>query len=197
MFDLATLDLRSYILVALVLVAVYLAYSMLPLMRLGRRQRRSDETRVDTAYFGLADEPVRPATDPLATRVEPALGPAAAHAQDFGEGLPRASPAKFAHELAQSNVELELKRLRREVEQLRAEMNEMAEELRQLKSTRNISPLYHEAMTLAQHGEPAEGIAAQCGISIGEAELVAALARSKREGGFDDMDDDRGKESGH
>lgn len=197
MIDLAALDLRSYILVALILVAVYLAYSMLPLMRLGRRQRRPGEARADAAYFGLADEPVRPATDPLATRLEPALGAAAAHAQDFGEGLPRASPAMFAQELAQSSVELELKRLRRELEQLRAETNEMAEELRQLKSTRNISPLYHEAMTLAQHGEPAEGIAAQCGISIGEAELVAALARSKREGGFDDMDDDRGKESGH
>lgn len=197
MIDLAALDLRSYILVALILVAVYLAYSMLPLMRLGRRQRRPGEARADAAYFGLADEPVRPATDPLATRLEPALGPAAAHAQDFGEGLPRASPAMFAQELAQSSVEFELKRLRRELEQLRAETNEMAEELRQLKSTRNISPLYHEAMTLAQHGEPAEGIAAQCGISIGEAELVAALARSKREGGFDDMDDDRGKESGH
>lgn len=195
MIDLAALDLRSYILVALVLVAVYLAYSMLPLLRLGRRQRRSTETRADTAYFGLADETVRPATDPLAIRLEPALGPAATHAQVFGEGLPGASPAMFAQELAQSNVELELKRLRREVEQLRAEMNEMAEELRQLKSTRNISPLYREAMTLAQHGEPAEGIAAQCGISIGEAELVAALARSKREGGFDDMDDDRDKET--
>ncbi|MDZ4254283.1 MAG: DUF2802 domain-containing protein [Sulfuritalea sp.] len=196
MIDLAALDLRSYLLAALILVAVYLAYSMLPLMRLGRRQRRSTEARADTAYFGLADETVKSA-DPLATRLEPALGPAAAHAQVFGEGLPGAAPTMFAQELAQSNVELELKRLRREVEQLRAEMNEMAEELRQLKSTRNISPLYHEAMTLAQHGEAAEGIAAQCGISIGEAELVAALARSKREGGFDDRDDDRGKESGH
>ena len=196
MIDLAALDLRTYIVVALVLVAVYLAYSLLPLMRLGRRLHRPAETRADTAYFGLADEPVRPAADPLATRLEPALGPAAAYGQVFGEGLPGASPAMFAQELAQSNVELELKRLRREVEQLRADMNEMAEELRQLKSTRNISPLYHEAMTLAQHGEPAEGIAAQCGISIGEAELVAALARSKREGGFDDADDDRGNESG-
>ena len=196
MIDLAALDLRSYLLAALILVAVYLVYSMLPLLRLGRRQRRSAETRTDTAYFGLVDETVRPATDPLATRLEPALGPAAAHAQVFGEGLPGALPAMFAQELAQSNVELELKRLRREMEQLRAEMNEMAEELRQLQSTRNISPLYHEAMTLAQHGEPAEGIAAQCGISIGEAELVAALARSKREGGFDDADDDRGNESG-
>lgn len=196
MIDFAGLDLRFFILAALVLVAVYLAYAMLPLLRLGRRQRRSSGTRADTACFGLADEPVRPAADPLPTRMEPALGSAAAYGQVFGQGLPAAPPAMFAQELAQSNVELDLKRLRREVEQLRAEMNAMAEELRQLKSTRNISPLYREAMTLAQHGEPAEGIAAQCGISIGEAELVAALARGKHEGGFDDMDNERGKESG-
>jgi hypothetical protein len=52
----------------------------------------------------------------------------------------------------------------------------MREEIEQLKAARNVSPLYNEALNMAQHGLNAEGIASRCGISIAEAELVAALA---------------------
>ena len=41
--------------------------------------------------------------------------------------------------------------------------------------------MYSEAMVLARQGMAANGIAGHCGISIGEAELVAALARGTSE----------------
>ena len=53
-----------------------------------------------------------------------------------------------------------------------------------------MSPLYNEAMVLAQKGVDAAGIAGQCGISIGEAELVAALSRDSM--GLRGIEDDHG-----
>jgi hypothetical protein len=97
------------------------------------------------------------------------------------EPTPAVPGPKFAEELARSNVEVELERLRRESANQREELARLAEELSRLKATRNVSPLYDEAMTLAQQGMPAVGIAGHCGISIGEAELVAALARGGSE----------------
>ncbi len=82
----------------------------------------------------------------------------------------------FANELRQTHLESEMSQLRRESERLREELAAVHEELGLLKSARNVSPLYSEAASLAQKGVPADGIAGQCGISLGEAELVAALA---------------------
>ena len=88
---------------------------------------------------------------------------------------------EFARELARSNVEVELQSLRRECAALRDETARLGEEVSRLRATRNVSPLYNEAMVLAQQGMPPAGIAGHCGISIGEAELVAALARGETE----------------
>ena len=101
------------------------------------------------------------------------------------DGSPVVSSAapdqEFVRELARSSVEIELEGLRRESAHQREEIQRLAEEISQLKATRNVSPLYNEAMVLAQKGMPAAGIAGHCGISIGEAELVASLARGSIE----------------
>jgi hypothetical protein len=89
---------------------------------------------------------------------------------------PAARNEDFASELRQTQLESEMSQLRRESESLREELAAVQEELTLLKSARNVSPLYSEAAALAQKGVPADGIAGQCGISLGEAELVAALA---------------------
>ena len=119
-------------------------------------------------------------------RVGGKRGPAPGASLAPGETPP--SPAvsaepipEFAEELARSNVEGELERLRRDSAQLREEMARLGEEVARLKATRNVSPLYNEAMTLAQQGLSPAGIAGRCGISIGEAELVAALVRGGSE----------------
>ncbi len=89
------------------------------------------------------------------------------------------SKASFASQLTQRTIEIELKRQRLELESLRADLQATQSELKLLRSERkvgNVAPLYNEAMDFARRGVDAAGIAARCGISRGEAELVAALA---------------------
>lgn len=172
MIDFSTLDARDYALLGAVLVAVYVAFSML---RLGMNRRKSEAlVRSEEPHDRNPASVAKAETyrDPQwAAHAEPSPALVAA------EECPL--PPDFARELAHSSLELEVQHLRREAEKLRAEMTCLAEEVRHLKASRNVSPAYGEAMTLAQQGEPPAGIAAQCGISVGEAELVAALARSE------------------
>jgi hypothetical protein len=97
------------------------------------------------------------------------------------ESTPAAPRQEFGEELARFNVEVEVKALRRECAQLREELARLSEDMARLKVTGNASPLYSEAMVLARQGMAADGIAGHCGISIGEAELVAAMARGASE----------------
>lgn len=96
----------------------------------------------------------------------------------------------FANQLARSSLERSLEaevgHLRQETQQLRAEVTHLALEVRQLKIVHNTSPMYAEAVTLAQQGVSTADIADRCGISLGEAELVAALAQSEAKGGCDE-----------
>ncbi|MBI3525326.1 MAG: DUF2802 domain-containing protein [Betaproteobacteria bacterium] len=93
---------------------------------------------------------------------------------------PREQPAAdFGEQLYRSGVEAEL-------QQLRSEVAELKEIIAQLKAARRVSPQYNEAMLLAQRGMDELSIANQCGISIGEAELVLALSRNKQE--YEDYD---------
>jgi hypothetical protein len=175
MIDFSTFHARDYAFLGVALVAVYVVFSMVRLMLLALSRRKSGtavHVEISHAYDSVA------------------LAQAEA-----GRNLPRTAPAEpppvrvtaeecslppdFARELAHSSLELEVQNLRRDAEKLRAEMQCLAEEVRHLKASRNVSPAYGEAMTLAQQGEPPACIAAQCGISVGEAELVAALARSE------------------
>jgi hypothetical protein len=70
---------------------------------------------------------------------------------------------------------------------LRAEMSE-------LKAARRVSPLYAEAVALARRGFDARGIAAECGISVAEAELVQAMSDGGKN--FDGEVDDGGSGQG-
>ena len=80
----------------------------------------------------------------------------------------------------------ELMILREEVAVLRAELAslraDMQHELAVLRAAQTVSPIYGDAMQLAISGYGPEQIAERCGIARAEAELVAALARSRDEG---------------
>jgi len=110
----------------------------------------------------------RPRAAALAPATEPVPGPVSE--------MPVITPqaADFGEQLFRSGVEAEL-------QQLRSEVAALKEELKLIKAARRVSPQYNEAMMLAQRGMDAQSVADQCGISVGEAELVLALSRNKQE----------------
>lgn len=155
---------RDLVLVAAGLIGVYLALSVLRLFRVaGRRPPPAAPAA-----------PGFPAWQPdIVIEPEPTAQPPAPP-----DAAPEvAVPAAFAEELARINVEAECRALRRECTRLREDLDRLAGELAQLKATGGMSPLYGEALAMARRGLPADGIAGRCGISVAEAELVAALAR--------------------
>lgn len=153
---------RDVVLVLAAMVGVYLVLSLMRLFQVVGKRREGEKKEAKRRLSGWEVYPSQ-------------------EAQVTPPSVPAASEPDFARELAKSNTEVEFERLRRESAQLREEVARLAEEIALLKATRNVSPLYNEAMTLAQQGMPAAGIAGHCGISIGEAELVASLARSGSE----------------
>lgn len=143
---------RDLVLVVAAMIGIYLVLSVMRLFRVAAKPR----------HGALPDVTHGTAGSPADARVE------------------HPAPA-FATELARSSVEVELQSLRRESALLREELARLGEEVSRLKAAHHVSPLYNEATALAQQGMPATGIAGHCGISIGEAELVAALARGGSE----------------
>lgn len=153
--------LHDAILLCAGIASVYLVVAVLQLMQM----RRST----------AATLPVR----------EPSLGVALPFAADS----PKQDGSSFANELRQRHTETEMKRLGLEVERLHAELHAMQDEIKQLRRERNVTPaapLYNEAMSFARRGLDAAGIASRCGISLGEAELVVALARDPKDFGLAD-----------
>ena len=163
-------DWRDGVLLLAVAAAVYLLVMVLRLAAL--RRRPAAAARNPPA----AEAPAQPAWpdrwDVPATPAEPA--PASTEGQ----------PATFADHLAGTRLDLEVRQLREEVLALRRELGE-------LKAARRVSPQYADAMALARRGYDAQGIAAECGIAVAEAELVLALSRDRVQ--FDNEVDDGGR----
>jgi hypothetical protein len=157
---------RDVILVLAAMVGVYLVLLVMRLLNVAGKGGRGEKQEAGRRLSGWA---------PFATAGEAQVSP---QTPETPQSAPAEPEQEFARELAKSNIEVELERLRRESAHQRDELARLAEEVSQLKASRNVSPLYNEAMALAQQGMSAAGIAGRCGISIGEAELVASLARS-------------------
>lgn len=79
-------------------------------------------------------------------------------------------------------LQTEMLGLQAQLEDLQAGYQVLKGEIEQIKAARAVSPQYNEALALAQKGMRPPDIAEACGISIGEADLVCALARGRREG---------------
>lgn len=179
--DLLAWSWREGVLLLAGLVVIYVVVMFVRLLRVGKSgaPRRPVERRAPSMAMPLAAEAAAPRGEPTTPRDEP---PQPLLSTLLGrDPAPRPTPGEndFAAELARSNLEVEVQQLRRETLGLRQQVAALEQELLQLKARSNVSPLYSEAMSLAQRGVPADGIAGQCGISLGEAELVAALARGE------------------
>ena len=128
------------------------------------------------------------AFDDYAPLPGPRLGPEPARAQDLSERLPAqpgvVQPAIFQMELDNSRLRQALQAQRDlvalqqdEIDRLVHDITELQDELARVREQPTSSPEYSEALVLAAQGLNAEMIAARCGISLAEAELVLSLAR--------------------
>jgi hypothetical protein len=170
---------RDVVLVAVAAVAVYMAVSIVRYLSMGRRRP-------------APPAPPPPAEPAIAASPVPAPAPVPAAPAD---AWPH-TDAEFASHLRSSAAELDLKHLRGDLARMRDELSALSDELADLRkemdalrAARHVSPLYGEAIVLAQQGLDARAIAERCQISIGEAELVLALSRRKDPGTKGDEDD--------
>ena len=80
-------------------------------------------------------------------------------------------------------VEQQMVLIRQGILEIRTQLAQFTEsttqELERLRNMQTVSPMYNEAMRLAGSGYNAQEIAQRCGITLAEAELVTALARSQ------------------
>lgn len=216
------IGLREILMVAVAITAAYLLLSVLRLLQIARRKERAaPAVAVERSEPG-ADEDVIVSIGPRTLElpmhdVSPEVGvphsggsaPSAEEPKPKRSWLPRwlrratespvltrmdmagawpgESPERFGDHLFRSTMETE-------VQQLRSEVAGLREELKLVKAARRVSPQYNEAMMLAQRGIDAAGIAEQCGISVGEAELVLALSRNRQE--YEDGEDDPRRSTG-
>ena len=179
---------RELIILVIVVLGGYVAYQFYRAARLGARG---------------GDRPVEAALAPVDLRAGD--GPEIDHGFDELDEVVYRRPVEAAPvEVADAQreafqLELELRRLRREFEQqgdaLRSEMAALRERLDAAESAlaerkaqpessfapQGVSPEYNEALLCAQRGLDVEAIAERCGITVAEAELVCSLAR--RQGG--------------
>lgn len=164
--------LRDVIIVASGLAGVYFVIMLLRLMQIGRHKP------VVPVELDVPTVPPTPPPEEAAPMAAVEMPPA--QADEDGE------PPHFGAELMRSHMEREIKQLRGEVAALR-------DELAELKAARHVSPQYADAMAMAQRGLTAQDVADRCDISLGEAELVWALAHGQRK---TDEEDDYGGEPG-
>lgn len=155
-------------------------YAVWQFFRALRAPRSSAAVAVSTAATegGQPEAPLRAAQ----------AGPTQGRAQAFPE------PSPVPAEVVPSDVfqlQLDNSRLRQalqaqrdlvaaqqdEINRLVQDITALQDELERLREQPTSSPEYSEAMVLAAQGLNAEMIAARCGITVAEAELVLSLAR--------------------
>ncbi|CAG0954870.1 hypothetical protein RHDC4_00323 [Rhodocyclaceae bacterium] len=159
--DVGDFVLRDIILVVAALAGIYFVVMLLRLYQVARHKRHAE------MHMPLVDPSVPPQSDDEEDAEEPVL-----YAPP-----PRVAPAPPPPPQQDFNAELQRSQMETEIRQLREEVLALREEIVELKTARRVSPQYADAMALAQRGLTAQDLADRCDISIGEAELVAALAR--------------------
>lgn len=176
MIDLYGFGLHDVILLIAGVAGVYLVLMWLRLTQLRRRRSSVVAPKPSSLQENTVIEWLTPATG--ASLIEPKV-----------EESSSLSPS-FADHLRKSGLEAEVHRLQHDLQILRREFETLRDEHEKMRAARHVSPLYNEAMGFAQQGVDADGIAARCGISIAEAELVAALATKSNAASDEYLDED-------
>lgn len=186
------MGLREWIFVVIALLAVYLVFQLIRAM-----QVKDDAVGIPGEV--LTEMPTELLDEAAESETAVETGLAADEDEDphGTDEKPRSQPE--TDELAEESFKLalEVRQLRRDIAQLRdeadAQRGEMAElraiidrqsqQIEATKAAQNVSPIYGEALALAQRGMAADVIAERCSISVSEAELVRSLARDSAASG--------------
>ena len=165
--------LREAVIALIALVALYMAIVLWRMRRLrGQKAAKAGEPVAPS----LGSEQDFAEDEGAAVRLSDAARRQAAAAWEE-------APAGMADDLLRSGLEREIAILRDEVDALRGELaalrNDMQQEMAHLRATQSVSPIYGDAMQLAQAGYDPAAIAERCGIARAEAELVVALTKSQ------------------
>jgi fumarylacetoacetate (FAA) hydrolase family protein len=158
-----TVGLREGVIVLITLVAAYIVFVLLRMVRLHR------------------------GTTQLAAPLDRSAAPPEMQAPSASEPATDANWEKttvgLADEMLRQGLEQEVAQLRDEVDAIRGELaalrQDMLQELAHLQAAQAVSPIYGDAMQMAAAGYDAAMIAERCGIARAEAELVVALANSQ------------------
>jgi hypothetical protein len=167
---------REWIYVAVAVLAVYLVFQLIRALQVREPSAGDDgddlesmandaldAVSLDTEVPAADDEPQQP------RRVESASTPVE---DSFGLAL---EVRQLRRDIAQLREELDAQR--NEVSAMREIMVSQTQQIEAARAAQRVSPIYGEALALAQRGMAAEVIAERCSISVAEAELVQSLAQ--------------------
>ena len=155
LIDLSAIGWKEAALVALVILALYMGYALLRLSTLNARS-------------ALAGELPETSPAPL-VQAAPALQP---------EELEALLDTMLDRRLAPLMQQLETR-----LDQAEERIDGLGRRVETVNQLPPVAPQYSEALSLAARGLSAEDIAEQCAMSVGEAELVRTLAKSRGMGG--------------
>jgi len=165
-----TLGIREGVIVLITLVALYIVFVLLRMLRL----HKPAATPVSRSLI----EPIH-----NASAAETDESPAQRRAEQGEAEKWESAPAGLAEQILRNSLEQEVAQLRDEVDAIRGELaalrQDMLQEVAHLQAAQAVSPIYGDAMQMAAAGYDPAMIAERCGIARAEAELVVALANSQ------------------
>lgn len=167
---------REGVMGVVVLLGTYVVYVLLKLGFLAWRRRRPRpapvpeyEADLDVGVYAPTPAKANTLREDDSPAPQKKLEPASGH--EAFESMVELARLRFQLEaLTAAHAELQT--------ELRGELTSLREQLEVLRKARNVAPQYGEALGLVERGLDSDAIAERCGISVSEAELVAALSRS-------------------
>lgn len=167
---------REWIYVAVAVLAVYLVFQLIRALQVKEPASGDEdddlESMASQALDDAAADTELPATDDDTGGLTAEGGRVPPVEESFGLAL---EVRQLRRDIAQLREELDAQR--GEVDALREQLAAQNQQIEAARAAQRVSPIYGEALALAQRGMAAEVIAERCSISVAEAELVQSLAQ--------------------
>ncbi|MCB1960144.1 MAG: DUF2802 domain-containing protein [Rhodocyclaceae bacterium] len=169
---------REWIFVAIAVLAVYLVFQLIRALQVKDPGAAQSDDVADESVDAVDEDDEDDAEGPAPAAEAATVAPAPTSDESFGLAL---EIRQLRRDVAQLREELDLQRA--DIARLRETAAEQASALDAARAAQRVSPIYSEALALAQRGMAAEVIAERCSISVAEAELVQSLATETDDSG--------------